>query len=108
MSRARGQAKAPTVAAAMEPARAASPAAGGDPPPASPRAAAGPGGVGGRGGLLGWLRRRGLGRGPFVDPARDNYRALTGLYSAIQPADSVSLSTRTHGAVFNLEYSPDG
>ncbi|RMC08084.1 hypothetical protein DUI87_15115 [Hirundo rustica rustica] len=33
---------------------------------------------------------------------------MTGLYAAIQPADSVSLSTRTHGAVFNLEYSPDG
>nr|KAF6483924.1 DDB1 and CUL4 associated factor 10 [Rousettus aegyptiacus] len=48
------------------------------------------GGPGAR--LFGWLRERSLGRGLFVDPARD----------------SVYLSTRTHGAVFNLEYSPDG
>ncbi|XP_004711055.1 DDB1- and CUL4-associated factor 10 [Echinops telfairi] len=33
---------------------------------------------------------------------------MTNLYGSIHPADSVYLSTRTHGAVFNLEYSPDG
>ncbi|XP_015672732.1 uncharacterized aarF domain-containing protein kinase 2 [Protobothrops mucrosquamatus] len=33
---------------------------------------------------------------------------MTRLYGAIQPADSVSPITRTHGAVFNLEYSPGG
>ncbi|XP_074850609.1 DDB1- and CUL4-associated factor 10 isoform X2 [Carettochelys insculpta] len=73
-------------------------------PPASPQApSAAPGGS-----LFGWLRGRCLGRGLFVEPARDNFRAMTALYSSIQPADSVYLSTRTHGAVFNLEYSPDG
>ncbi|NXD17725.1 DCA10 factor, partial [Nothocercus nigrocapillus] len=71
------------------------------PPPASPRVAAG-------GGLFGWLRRRCLGQSTVVDPTRDTFRAMTGLYSSIQPADSIYLSTRTHGAVFNLEYSPDG
>ncbi|XP_068781448.1 DDB1- and CUL4-associated factor 10 isoform X2 [Struthio camelus] len=70
-------------------------------PPASPRAAVG-------GGLFEWLRGRCLGRSAAVDPVRDTFRAMTGLYSSIQPADSVYLSTRTHGAVFNLEYSPDG
>ncbi|XP_074994299.1 DDB1- and CUL4-associated factor 10 isoform X3 [Calonectris borealis] len=70
-------------------------------PPASPRAVPG-------GGLFGWLRGRCLGRSAAVDPARDTFRAMTGLYGSIQPADSVYLSTRTHGAVFNLEYSPDG
>ncbi|XP_045418409.1 DDB1- and CUL4-associated factor 10 [Lemur catta] len=67
---------------------------------------AGPGGPGAR--LFGWLRERSLGRGLFVDPARDNFRTMTNLYGSIHPADSVYLSTRTHGAVFNLEYSPDG
>ncbi|KAM4753091.1 DDB1- and CUL4-associated factor 10 isoform 2-T2 [Cyanocitta cristata] len=65
-------------------------------------------GPGAPGGLFAWLRGRCLGRGAAVDPARDTFGAMTGLYGAIQPADSVSLSTRTHGAVFNLEYSPDG
>ncbi|XP_045435947.1 DDB1- and CUL4-associated factor 10 isoform X3 [Pipistrellus kuhlii] len=69
-------------------------------------AGAGPGGPGAR--LFGWLRERSLGRGLFVDPARDNFRTMTSLYGSIHPADSVYLSTRTHGAVFNLEYSPDG
>ncbi|XP_066576847.1 DDB1- and CUL4-associated factor 10 [Amia ocellicauda] len=55
-----------------------------------------------------WLRERCLGRGVFVDPARDNFRTMTSLYSSMNPADSVNLSTKTHGAVFNLEYSPDG
>lgn len=68
---------------------------------ASPRSVPG-------GGLFGWLRGRSLGRSAAVDPARDTFRAMTGLYGSIQPADSVYLSTRTHGAVFNLEYSPDG
>ncbi|XP_037654132.1 DDB1- and CUL4-associated factor 10 [Choloepus didactylus] len=67
---------------------------------------AGLGGPGTR--LFGWLRERSLGRGLFVDPARDNFRTMTNLYGSIHPADSVYLSTRTHGAVFNLEYSPDG
>ncbi|XP_069486474.1 DDB1- and CUL4-associated factor 10 isoform X2 [Ambystoma mexicanum] len=58
--------------------------------------------------LLWWLRERCVRRGLFVDPARDNYRSMTHLYNSISPADSVNLSTRTHGAVFNLEYSPDG
>nr|XP_054375661.1 DDB1- and CUL4-associated factor 10 isoform X3 [Pongo abelii] len=58
--------------------------------------------------LFGWLKERSLGRGLFVDPARDNFRTMTSLYGSIHPADSVYLSTRTHGAVFNLEYSPDG
>ncbi|NXV24324.1 DCA10 factor, partial [Cepphus grylle] len=70
-------------------------------PAAPPRAALGAG-------LFGWLRGRCLGRSAAVDPARDTFRAMTGLYGSIQPADSVYLSTRTHGAVFNLEYSPDG
>ncbi|XP_057577227.1 DDB1- and CUL4-associated factor 10 isoform X2 [Hippopotamus amphibius kiboko] len=64
------------------------------------------GGPGAR--LFGWLTERSLGRGLFVDPARDNFRTMTNLYGSIHPADSVYLSTRTHGAVFNLEYSPDG
>lgn len=67
---------------------------------------AGLGGPGAR--LFGWLKERSLGRGLFVDPARDNFRTMTSLYGSIHPADSVYLSTRTHGAVFNLEYSPDG
>ncbi|XP_036597431.1 DDB1- and CUL4-associated factor 10 [Trichosurus vulpecula] len=58
--------------------------------------------------LFRWLKSRSLGRGLYVDPARDNFRTMTSLYSSIHPADSVYLSTRTHGAVFNLEYSPDG
>ncbi|KAJ1205538.1 hypothetical protein NDU88_000968 [Pleurodeles waltl] len=69
------------------------------PPFASPQ----PGGK-----LLWWLRERCVRRGLHVDPARDNHRCMTQLYSSISPADSVNLSTRTHGAVFNLEYSPDG
>ncbi|KAM4877403.1 DDB1- and CUL4-associated factor 10 isoform 1-T1 [Thomomys bottae] len=91
-------------------------------PPSSPRRRPGPdcgtgsrgrqglsAGLGGPGArLFGWLRERSLGRGLFVDPARDNFRTMTSLYGSIHPADSVYLSTRTHGAVFNLEYSPDG
>ncbi|XP_074134121.1 DDB1- and CUL4-associated factor 10-like [Sminthopsis crassicaudata] len=33
---------------------------------------------------------------------------MTSLYKTIQPADSLYLNTRTHGAIFNLEYSPSG
>lgn len=59
--------------------------------------------------LFSWLRNRSIRRGPLVDPARDNFRTMTRLYSSMSPAtDSVNLSTQTHGAVFNLEYSPDG
>ncbi|XP_066472903.1 DDB1- and CUL4-associated factor 10 [Tiliqua scincoides] len=61
------------------------------------------------GGLFWWVRGRRVGRGGrCVEPARETFRAMTGLYGAIQPADSVSPITRTHGAVFNLEYSPGG
>lgn len=65
---------------------------------------------GGRGNsLFSWLRSRLIRRGVFVDPARDNFRTMTSLYCSMNPAaESVNLSTQTHGAVFNLEYSPDG
>ncbi|KAK7904547.1 hypothetical protein WMY93_017154 [Mugilogobius chulae] len=75
----------------------------------------GSGGGGGSGGgyrgnsLFSWLRNRTIRRGVFVDPARDNFRTMTSLYCSMNPAsESVNLSTQTHGAVFNLEYSPDG
>lgn len=59
--------------------------------------------------LFSWLRTRLIRRGVFVDPARDNFRTMTSLYCSMNPAvESVNLSTQTHGAVFNLEYSPDG
>lgn len=59
--------------------------------------------------LFSWLQSRTIRRGVFVDPARDNFRTLTSLYCSMNPAaESVNLSTQTHGAVFNLEYSPDG
>ncbi|KAM9786704.1 DDB1- and CUL4-associated factor 10 [Syngnathus typhle] len=59
--------------------------------------------------LFSWLQNRSIRRGVFVDPVRDNFRTMTSLYSSMNPAaDSVNLSTKTHGAVFNLEYSPDG
>lgn len=59
--------------------------------------------------LFSWLRTRTIRRGLFVDPSRDNFRIMTNLYGSMSPAaDSVNLSTQTHGAVFNLEYSPDG
>lgn len=59
--------------------------------------------------LFSWICGRTIRRGPFVDPARDHFRTMTRLYSSMSPAtDSVNLSTQTHGAVFNLEYSPDG
>ncbi|XP_062851176.1 DDB1- and CUL4-associated factor 10 isoform X2 [Trichomycterus rosablanca] len=59
--------------------------------------------------IFSWLRKRSVRTGPIVDPARDNFRTMTRLYSSMSPAaDSVNLNTQTHGAVFNLEYSPDG
>uniref|UniRef100_A0A1A8FZ02 DDB1- and CUL4-associated factor 10 n=1 Tax=Nothobranchius korthausae TaxID=1143690 RepID=A0A1A8FZ02_9TELE len=59
--------------------------------------------------LFSWLQHRTTRRGLFVDPARDNFRTMTSLYCSMNPAvESVNLSTQTHGAVFNLEYSPDG
>ncbi|KAI3367427.1 hypothetical protein L3Q82_026281, partial [Scortum barcoo] len=59
--------------------------------------------------LFSWLQSRTIRRGVFVDPARDNFRTMTSLYCSMNPAvESVNLSTQTHGAVFNLEYSPDG
>nr|XP_020459806.1 DDB1- and CUL4-associated factor 10 [Monopterus albus] len=62
-----------------------------------------------RNGLFSWLQSRTIRRGVFVDPARDNFRTMTSLYRSMNPAaESVNLSTQTHGAVFNLEYSPDG
>lgn len=81
-------------------------------PAAAPQTGSG-GGSGsdsGRGNsLFSWLQSRTIRRGVFVDPARDNFRTMTSLYSSMNPAaESVNLSTQTHGAVFNLEYSPDG
>lgn len=59
--------------------------------------------------LFSWLQGRPTRRGVFVDPARDNFRTMTSLYCSMNSAvESVNLSTQTHGAVFNLEYSPDG
>lgn len=59
--------------------------------------------------LFSWLQGRTIRRGVFVDPARDNFRTMTSLYCSMNSAvESVNLSTQTHGAVFNLEYSPDG
>ncbi|XP_071223060.1 DDB1- and CUL4-associated factor 10 isoform X1 [Salvelinus alpinus] len=59
--------------------------------------------------LFSMLQSRTIRRGLFVDPSRDNFRTMTNLYFSMSPAaDSVNLSTQTHGAVFNLEYSPDG
>lgn len=59
--------------------------------------------------LFSWLQGRAIRRGVFVDPARDNFRTMTSLYCSMNSAvESVNLSTQTHGAVFNLEYSPDG
>lgn len=59
--------------------------------------------------LFSWLQGRPIRRGVFVDPARDNFRTMTSLYCSMNSAvESVNLSTQTHGAVFNLEYSPDG
>lgn len=79
---------------------------------ADPQAASlGVSGTDGRRGnsLFSWLRSRVIRRGVFVDPARDNFRTMTSLYCSMNPAvESVNLSTQTHGAVFNLEYSPDG
>ncbi|XP_074134482.1 LOW QUALITY PROTEIN: DDB1- and CUL4-associated factor 10-like [Sminthopsis crassicaudata] len=54
------------------------------------------------------LESRSLGRGNYIDPARDNFRMVTSLYKTIHPEDSLYLNTRTHGAIFNLEYSPNG
>ena len=60
-------------------------------------------------GLFLYLNNRTIRRGLFVDPARDNFNAMKNLYCSMSPAaDSLNLSTQTHGAVFNLEYSPDG
>lgn len=59
--------------------------------------------------LFSWLHGRPIRRGVFVDPARDNFRTMTSLYCSMNSAvESINLSTQTHGAVFNLEYSPDG
>ncbi|XP_042244221.1 DDB1- and CUL4-associated factor 10 [Thunnus maccoyii] len=87
-------------------------------PSSEPAAAPETGGGGGGGGgtdiirgnsLFSWLQSRTIRRGVFVDPARDNFRTMTSLYCSMNPAaESVNLSTQTHGAVFNLEYSPDG
>lgn len=86
-------------------------------PPTAPQQGSGGGsgsdsGSGGSGrgdSLFSWLQSRTIRRGVFVDPARDNFRTMTSLYCSMNPAvESVNLSTQTHGAVFNLEYSPDG
>ncbi|KAL4641876.1 DDB1- and CUL4-associated factor 10 [Arapaima gigas] len=55
------------------------------------------------------LQRRVVGRGSYVDPARNNFQSMSCLYRSMSPVtDFGSLGTQTHGAVFNLEYSPDG
>ncbi|XP_074133322.1 DDB1- and CUL4-associated factor 10-like [Sminthopsis crassicaudata] len=54
------------------------------------------------------LGSRSQGWGNYIDPARDNFRMVTSLYSSLHPVDSLYLNTRTHGAIFNLEYSPSG
>uniref|UniRef100_A0A3B3BPF6 DDB1- and CUL4-associated factor 10 n=1 Tax=Oryzias melastigma TaxID=30732 RepID=A0A3B3BPF6_ORYME len=78
-------------------------------PSAPSRTASGPSSGSDGGSLFSWLQRRIVRRGLFVDPARDNFRTMTSLYCSMNPAvESVNLSTQTHGAVFNLEYSPDG
>ncbi|XP_056281510.1 DDB1- and CUL4-associated factor 10 [Pseudoliparis swirei] len=82
-------------------------------PPAAPQTASGEGSSGAevrRGNsVFSWLQSRTIRRGLFVDPARENFRTMTSLYCSMNPAsESVNLSTQTHGAVFNLEYSPDG
>ncbi|XP_074133172.1 DDB1- and CUL4-associated factor 10-like [Sminthopsis crassicaudata] len=58
--------------------------------------------------LFRFLGSRSQGRGNYVDPARDKFRMMTSLYKSIHSADSLYLNTRTHGAIFNLEYSPNG
>uniref|UniRef100_A0A8C7ZKK6 DDB1- and CUL4-associated factor 10 n=1 Tax=Oryzias sinensis TaxID=183150 RepID=A0A8C7ZKK6_9TELE len=78
-------------------------------PSAPSQTASGPSAGSSGGSLFSWLQRRSARRGLFVDPARDNFRTMTSLYCSMNPAaESVNLSTQTHGAVFNLEYSPDG
>ncbi|XP_078058120.1 DDB1- and CUL4-associated factor 10 isoform X2 [Mustelus asterias] len=63
-----------------------------------------------RDGVFSWVQGRSISRGlsPLVDPVRETYCIMTSLYGSMNPADSVTLSTQTHGAAFNLEYSPDG
>ncbi|XP_051890737.1 DDB1- and CUL4-associated factor 10 [Pristis pectinata] len=70
----------------------------------------GGGGRRGRTGVFSWVSGRSIGRGlgPLVDPSRETYCIMTSLYGSMNPADSVTLGTKTHGAAFNLEYSPDG
>ncbi|XP_072439802.1 DDB1- and CUL4-associated factor 10 isoform X2 [Chiloscyllium punctatum] len=60
--------------------------------------------------VFAWVRGRSMGRGlgPLVDSGRETHCIMTSLYGSMNPADSVTLSTKTHGAAFNLEYSPDG
>ncbi|XP_061741964.1 LOW QUALITY PROTEIN: DDB1- and CUL4-associated factor 10 [Nerophis ophidion] len=79
-------------------------------PAAGPRPETGGGSDAGRTrSLFSWIQNRSIRRGVFVDPVRDNFQTMTSLYGSMNPAaDSVNLSTKTHGAVFNLEYSPDG
>lgn len=84
--------------------------------PCQPAAAAQTGSGGSSGALGGrekslfsWLQSRTIRRGLFVDPARDNFETMTSLYCSMNMAvGSVNLCSQTHGAVFNLEYSPDG
>ncbi|CAM9111805.1 unnamed protein product, partial [Lampetra fluviatilis] len=79
-----------------------------------PRRRCGGGGGGGGGSLLwsnprgssvfSWLERRRRGLAGFALPGRAEFEATTRLYAALRPVRSSS----SHGAVFNLEYSPDG
>ncbi|CAM9226364.1 unnamed protein product, partial [Lampetra fluviatilis] len=81
------------------------------------------GGGGGGGSLLwsnprgssvfSWLERRRRGLAGFALPGRAEFEATTRLYAALRPVrggggGGVGSSSSSHGAVFNLEYSPDG
>ncbi|XP_072351277.1 DDB1- and CUL4-associated factor 10 isoform X2 [Scyliorhinus torazame] len=59
-----------------------------------------------RNGVFSWVQGRAMGRG--LGPLRETYSLMTSLYGSMNPAHSVTLSSQSHGAAFNLEYSPDG
>ncbi|XP_032876344.1 DDB1- and CUL4-associated factor 10 [Amblyraja radiata] len=63
-----------------------------------------------RPGVFSWVSGRSVGRGfgPSVEPGRGTYCVMTSLYGSMQSAGQLTLGSRTHGAAFNLEYSPDG
>ncbi|KAG7252134.1 hypothetical protein CRUP_024186, partial [Coryphaenoides rupestris] len=59
-------------------------------------------------GCVRWLQGRTISRGGLcVDPARENFNATTSLYCSMNPAaDSLNLSTQTHGATEVLLFDP--